>query len=90
MIGHILGRMQLLFYQLTIQHSNFKFLLFVFDMLNFVLSPRKAYMYFYTAWSETSVKPGISNHQQKCQLLIMFTKHKCVNLAMQQLVPICL
>lgn len=48
---------------------NFKFLLFVFDMLNFILSPRKAYMYSYTAWSETSVKPGTSNHQQKCQLL---------------------
>lgn len=47
-------------------------------MLNFILSPRKAYTHFYTAWSEITVKPGIYSHQQKCQLLIMFTKHKCL------------
>lgn len=47
-------------------------------MLNFILSPRKAYTHFYTAWSKISVKPGIYNHQQKCQLLIMFTIDECL------------
>lgn len=80
MTGHVLDRMQLLFFfhQLAIQHSNFKFPWLAFDMLNFILSPRKAYTHFYTAWSEITVKPGIYSHQQKCQLLIMFTKHKCL------------